>query len=137
MRWMMRMALTLVMAATVLAAAPEAPSNAPADAAALDQQMRALLLEREQILNEIAEQAKAAPASERTAIDQDYAATQVQYEIQLLELMVQYYELTGNTELRERAEENLAQILAPPATGTPEPASANRTAGSQRAGEGR
>lgn len=126
MRWMFRIAMTLVIAGVMWAAAPEASQPLPTDAQTLNQQMRALLLEREQILNELAEQAKLAPTSERTVRDADYAATQTQYEIQLLELMVQYYELTGNVELRDRAAENLAQILAPAATGAPEPSAGNR-----------
>lgn len=131
MQWMSRLAMIMLIAATAIAAAPETTRSLSTDAQTLDQQMRSLLLEREQILAELAEQAKLAPLSERTARDAEYAATQTQYEIQLLELMVQYYELTGNVELHDRAAENLAQILAPEAKGTLDSDTGNRSSQSE------
>lgn len=131
MRWMMMLAMVSIIATTAIGSAPNAESNLPVDATALDQQMRNLLVEREQTLNDLAEQVQSAPLSERTALDAGYAATQVEYEIRLLELMVQYYEVTGNVDLRERAAESLAQLLAPTPTGSADAASVNRNARSE------
>lgn len=127
MQWMTKLAMILVIATAAVAASSEVTGSLPVDAQTLDRQMRTLLLEREQNLTALAKQAKSAPLSERTARDAEYAAMQVQYEVQLLELMVQYYEASGNEELRNSAAQNLAQILASETNGTLESAPTNRS----------
>lgn len=126
MRWMSKLILVLCIGAVAFAAAPDQNSTVADDARMLDQQIRALLLERETVLNQLSEDAKLAPLSERVARDAEYADTQVRYEVELLNLMIEFYGITGNEELLQRAEANLAQILAPVATGTPEASSLNR-----------
>jgi len=112
MKWMTFAVLTLVMTAAAIAAEPQALKTAPS-ATALDQQIRVLLLERDRILSELDAQLAVAASEDRAAIEQEYSALQSTFEIQVLELMVQYYDLTGNVELRERAATNLAQLQAP------------------------
>ncbi len=112
MKWITLAVLTLVITAAAIAAEPQAVKTAPS-ATALDQQIRVLLLERDRVLSELDAQFAVAASEDRTAIEQEYSALQSTYEIQVLELMVQYYDLTGNVELRERATTNLAQLQAP------------------------
>lgn len=125
MNWMIKLVLIAVVALPVFAAEPvSAPSTDQIQA--LDQQMRDLLQEREAVLSQMRDENLRAAPSERVAREAEYAQMQSQYEIQLLELMVEYYALTGNEELQARAEANLEQMLAPVATGTPEAGSLNR-----------
>ncbi len=112
MKWITLAVLTLVITAAAIAAEPQAVKTAPS-ATALDQQIRVLLLERDRVLSELDAQFAVAASEDRTAIEQEYSALQSTYEIQVLELMVQYYDLTGNVELREHAATNLAQLQAP------------------------
>jgi len=118
MKWMTLAVMTLVIAAAAIAAEPQAVPTPPT-AEALDQQMRALLLDRERVLAELDAQYAAAASVERTAIETEYSALQSSYEIQLLELMVQYYDVTGNFELRAHAAANLAQLQTPALTSSP------------------
>jgi len=117
---MFMLAMVSMIAISAFAEEEKSIEALPTDAQVLDQQMRDLLMEREAVLTQMAEDMKTAPLDERTARDAEYADMQTQYEIQLLEMMVEYYEVTGNEQLRLRAEANLAQMLAPAATGTPE-----------------
>ncbi|MBL0061331.1 MAG: hypothetical protein IPP40_07555 [bacterium] len=112
MKWMIITAAILSLAVAAIAAEPQSEGS-PSTVKLLDEQMRDLLLERDQVLAGLNAEYAAALPSERTALEATYAATQVSYEIQLLELMVQYYDLTGNTELKNRAVANLEQMLAP------------------------
>jgi hypothetical protein len=134
MNWMIKFVLIAVIALPVFAADQVAATSTD-QIQALNQQMRDLLQERETVLSQMQEDNLLAPLSERVAREAEYAQTQQQYEIQLLEMMVEYYGLTGNEELRARAEANLDQLLSPMATGTPDAGSLDRvreTSGEER-----
>lgn len=120
MRWMLMIALVSLFALPAFADVAKTVEPVQSDAQVLNQQMKDLILEREAVLTQMEEEARLAPLSERVAREAQYAEMQVQYEIQLLDMMVEYYDLVGNEQLRLRAEANLAQILAPKTTGTPE-----------------
>lgn len=117
MKWMSKIVMILVIASAALAADSQSTSQLQSEAELLDQQMRALLVEREAMLTQMADEIKLAPLSERVARETEYADLQTHYEIQLLELMVNYYEITGNEELLVRASANLDQLLAPQLNG--------------------
>ncbi|MCB1060920.1 MAG: hypothetical protein KDB65_11860 [Calditrichaeota bacterium] len=135
MKWMLKFLLIAVIALPIFAAEQSAATSTD-QIQALDQQMRDLLQERETVLSQMRDDNLQAPLSERVAREAEYAQTQEDYQIQLLEMMVEYYGMTGNDELRARAEANLESMLAPVATGTPEPSSSNRAA-HQTSGEER
>lgn len=116
--WKMVLA-ALVVVSTAWANEPAAPGQTPDPAVALQQQIKTLLLEREQRVAEMDAQYPTLAPHERTAFDVAYSNLIESYEIQVLGLMVEYYDLTGNVELRQRAEESLAQLAAGPVTGTP------------------
>lgn len=93
---------------------------------ALDRQMSDLLQEREAVLSQMRDDNMLAPLGDRVEREAEYAQMQEQYEIQLLEMMIEYYGLTENEELRTRAEVNLEHLRAPAATGTLETDAQNR-----------
>lgn len=75
MKWMTLAVMTLVIAAAAVAAEPQAVSTPPT-AEALDQQMRALLLDRDRVLAELDAQFAAAASEIRAAIEVKYSALQ-------------------------------------------------------------
>ncbi|MCB9365573.1 MAG: hypothetical protein H6508_00100 [Calditrichaeota bacterium] len=130
-KWRIMVAIAMV-ATAAWASEPAVPDQTPDPVAALQQQIKDLMLQREQATAEMNEQYATLAQSERTEFDAVYAEMLESYEIQTLELMVQYFDLTGNTEQRLRAEESLAVLQAGPATGTPVTTSPDREAANTR-----